>query len=182
MGPRGVARDAAHVEPVIAVAGGKELETAAPVLARMLREAVALGAGLGYAEPPTQADAEGAWRGWIAEAEAGRRVILLARVGDAIAGTVQLDLARVANAAHRAELAKLIVFERYRGHKIGTKLIHACLEEARRRGRTTVWLNTVEQDAERLYARLGFTRVGEIPRWSTVGGEWKTSSFWWIHL
>jgi RimJ/RimL family protein N-acetyltransferase len=172
------------VDASIARASPDALGAAIPALAAMLREAVAGGAGLGYGAVPSEEEALRAWRAWTADAAAGHRVVLLAREpGGAVVGTVQLDLARVENGAHRAELAKLMVRADQRGRGLGARLVAAALAEARALGRTTVWLCTVEKDAERLYARAGFTRAGEIPFWSQVpAGTWRTASFWWARL
>ncbi|MHB8585052.1 MAG: GNAT family N-acetyltransferase [Thermoplasmatota archaeon] len=170
-------------EIAIRVANAEEITSESEALSRILIEAVAHGAGLGYGEPPSKAAATRAWAQWAAEVQAGRRICLVARIGPQVVGTVQLDLAQVPNAGHRAELAKLIVKFDARGRGIGLALIRAALEEGRRRGLRTVWLCTIDQAAERLYARAGFSRSGEIPQWSQVPfGTWRTASFWWIHL
>ena len=71
------------------------------------------------------------------------------------------------NAKHRAEVMKLMVHRRARGQGIGRALMLGLEEEARRVGRTLLVLDTRAGDAaERLYARLGYTRVGVIPRYA----------------
>lgn len=56
-------------------------------------------------------------------------------------------------------LAELYVVPERRGQGLGTTLMEAALEEARRRGADTMDLGTSETDlpARRLYERLGFT-------------------------
>lgn len=75
-------------------------------LAELLTEAVANGAGLGYHTAPPHEEAARAWRSWLREASAVRRVVLVARQANRIVGTVQVDFARAQNAAHRAEGVK----------------------------------------------------------------------------
>jgi L-amino acid N-acyltransferase YncA len=170
--------------PEIARLEGPALEAALPALADLLAEAVASGAALGFRETPSRDEALAAWRGWAREAAAGARVVLAAREAGAVVGSVQLDLARAPNARHRAELVKLMVRVDRRGRGLGLALLRAALDEARRGGRTMVWLCTTEgAAAERLYARAGFARAGEIPAWSErPPGRWRTASFWWARL
>ena len=59
--------------------------------------------------------------------------------------------------------------------------MNAAEEMARDCGRTLLVLDTVTgSDAERLYARLGWVRVGEIPEFAYLsrGGLWGTVVFY----
>jgi GNAT superfamily N-acetyltransferase len=77
---------------------------------------------------------------------------------------VQLILAPQENQAFRADLAKLLVHRRARGRGLGTALMRAAEEEARRIGRTLLTLDTeTGSAADRLYQRLGWTKYGEVP-------------------
>jgi GNAT superfamily N-acetyltransferase len=81
-----------------------------------------------------------------------------------IVGTVQLGLALPPNQPHRADVKKLLVHRSARGRGIGMALMTAAEEAARARGRTLLVLDTaLGDDAERLYARAGWNRVGVIP-------------------
>lgn len=67
-----------------------------------------------------------------------------------------------------AVLGRLFVAPRARGHRIGARLIHRAVEEARRRGLHPV-LDVVASDtaAAALYARLGWERMATVEqRWS----------------
>jgi putative acetyltransferase len=83
--------------------------------------------------------------------------ILLACVGDQVAGTV----AMVADGPTRFELAKMAVDDAFKGYGIGRKLGEAALAWARQRGATTVWLQSNRRltPALQLYEHLGFREV-----------------------
>jgi GNAT superfamily N-acetyltransferase len=73
-------------------------------------------------------------------------------------------LALPPNQPHRAEIAKLLVHRFARRRGIAKLLMERAEAEARAEGKTLLVLDTVTgDDAERLYARLGWTRVGVIP-------------------
>ena len=74
----------------------------------------------------------------------------------------------------------MLVHRSVRRGGIGAALMHAVEEEARRRGRTVLVLDTASDDAERLYARNGWQRVGVIPDYALWpdGGLCATTFFW----
>jgi GNAT superfamily N-acetyltransferase len=81
-----------------------------------------------------------------------------------IVGTVQVVLAMPDNQPHRADVAKMQVHRRARRRGLGAALMRAAEAAAREAGKTLLVLDTVTGgDAERLYARLGWQRCGEIP-------------------
>ena len=81
-----------------------------------------------------------------------------------LVGTVTLALAMPKNQPHRAEVWKLLVAPAARRAGVAEALMRAVEALARDHGRTLLNLDTLQQgDAYRLYARLGWTRVGEIP-------------------
>ena len=50
------------------------------------------------------------------------------------------------------------------GRGLGTALLHAAEDEARRLGRTLLTLDTeAGSDGERLYSRLGWIKFGQVP-------------------
>jgi ribosomal protein S18 acetylase RimI-like enzyme len=62
---------------------------------------------------------------------------------------------------------KVMVHRKARRRGLGCALMLAAEEEARRRGRTTLYLDTRRGDpAERLYLTTGWTYVGSIPRYA----------------
>ena len=83
--------------------------------------------------------------------------------GDVL-GTVQVVLAQPENQPHRGDIAKMLVHRRARRRGIGAMLMRAAEDTARAAGKTLLVLDTATgSDAERLYRRLGWTRVGDIP-------------------
>ncbi|MDR7274866.1 GNAT family N-acetyltransferase [Catenuloplanes atrovinosus] len=134
-------------------------------LAEVLLECVLGGASVGFTLPFTVDDARAYWRDALAEADARTWV---ARDHDGrILGVVRLLPAAQANAPHRAEIAKLLVHPDGRGRGLGGALLVAAEEGARALGRTLLVLDTQTGGvAEGLYARRGWTRVGEIPEFA----------------
>ena len=66
--------------------------------------------------------------------------------------------------AERGELKSMRVDDRFRGSGVGRALLRHIIAEARRRGMTSLWLETGSPDdfvpAQRLYESEGFTRCG----------------------
>ena len=82
-------------------------------------------------------------------------------------GTVQLILDLPENQPHRADLAKMLVHRRARRQGLGEALMRAAEDMARECGKTLLVLDAVTGgDAERLYSRLGWVRVGVIPEYA----------------
>ena len=133
-------------------------------LAAVLADCVAGGASVSYLAPFSHEQARAEFEAMAAEAEKGRRLILGAFADDRLVGTVQVILALPPNQPHRAEIAKLLVHRSARKRGIAQLLMEHAESEARAAGKTLLVLDTVTGgDAERLYARLGWTRVGVIP-------------------
>jgi GNAT superfamily N-acetyltransferase len=98
-----------------------------------------------------------------------------------IVGTVQLELDPPENQPHRADLTKMLVHRRARRQGLGAALMQAAEQMARDCGRTLLVLDTnTGSDAERLYARMGWVRVGTIPNYALMprGGLRGTTLFY----
>jgi GNAT superfamily N-acetyltransferase len=136
-------------------------------LSDVLIDCVEGGASVSFMLPMTRAKAEAFWRGAAASAKRGERVLLAAVDGaGAIVGTVQVIFAQPENQPHRADVAKMLVHRRARRHGVGAALLAAAEEAARAAGKTLLVLDTASGDAERLYARQGWRRCGEIPNYA----------------
>ncbi len=143
---------------------GSELHERLDELAAVLADCVAGGASVSYLEPFSHGDARAAFRDWAAEVEQGCRLILGAFAGGELVGTVQVILAVPPNQPHRAEIAKMLVHRSARRRGIAAALMERAEQEARVEGKSLLVLDTVTgDDAERLYTRLGWARVGVIP-------------------
>lgn len=136
-----------------------------PALGALLHACVLAGASVNFVLPFTIGEAEAFWRDRIVgPARQGGRIVLAARAGGRIVGTVTLAVDTPPNQPHRAEVTKLLVHPQARRRGIARALMAALEEEARRRGRTLVTLDTRTGDAaEPLYASLGYVTAGVIP-------------------
>jgi GNAT superfamily N-acetyltransferase len=150
-------------------------------LADLLIDCVDGGAGVSFMHPLAPAKAQAFWRRVAACVAAGERALLVAEDDIGIVGTVQLVLDQPDNQPHRADLSKMLVHRRARRQGLGAALIRAAEQTARDCGKTLLVLDTVTgSDAERLYARMGWVRVGTIPDYALLprGGLWGTTLFY----
>jgi len=150
-------------------------------LARVLVDAIDSDAGVSFLHPLEPERAQEFWRGVADDVAAGRRALLVAEDDAGIVGTVQLVLAQPENQPHRADLSKMLVHRRGRRRGLGAALLDAAEEAARACGKTLLVLDTnTGSDAERLYIRMGWIRVGEIPDFSIQprGGLRATTVFY----
>jgi GNAT superfamily N-acetyltransferase len=136
-------------------------------LSDVLVDCVEGGASVSFLLPMTHAKAETFWRSAAASATRGERVLLAAEdAAGAIVGTVQVILAQPENQPHRGDLAKMLVHRRARRRGIGAALLDAAERAALGAGKTLLVLDTASGDAERLYARHGWQRCGQIPNYA----------------
>jgi GNAT superfamily N-acetyltransferase len=136
-------------------------------LAEVLVDCVDSGAGVSFLHPLTVDKARDFWRGVAGRVRTGSIAILVARDDSGIVGTVQLVLEQPENQPHRADLAKMLVHRRARRRGLGTAVLNAAEELARQCGKSLLVLDTNEDsEAERLYVREGWQRVGRIPDYS----------------
>jgi ribosomal protein S18 acetylase RimI-like enzyme len=141
-----------------------ELQERLDGLAAVLHDCVAGGASVSYMAPFSQAQAREVFEGFAADVEQGRRLLLAAFDDGRVVGTVQVVLAAPPNQPHRGEIAKLLVHRAARRRGVAQLLMEHAEAEARAEGKTLLVLDTVTGDAaERLYTKLGWTRVGVIP-------------------
>jgi GNAT superfamily N-acetyltransferase len=155
----------------------------APALADVLLDCVEGGASVSFLHPLPREKALAFWEKGLAAAEVGERIVLVAEAPEtgAVDGTVQLLLALPENQPHRADVAKMLVHRRARRHGVGEALMRAAEGAAREAGRTLLVLDAVTGgDAWRLYARLGWQRVGDIPSYALFpkGGLCSTTVFY----
>lgn len=149
-------------------------------LAELLVDCVDGGASVSFMHPLTMERALAFWRGVADGAARGERALLVTEDAQGIAGTVQLILGQPENQPHRADLAKMLVRRRARRRGLGALLMQAAEEVARECGKTLLVLDTASEDAQRLYARLGWQRVGVIPDYALLpqGGYCATTYFY----
>lgn len=159
----------------------REIRAELDGLASVLADCVVGGAGVGYLAPFSHEEARRVYEEYAGEVERGRRVLLAAFSDERLVGTVQVVFAPHPNQPHRADIARMLVHRSARRRGIGRLLMEHAEREARAEGRTLLVLDTVTgDDAERLYERLGWTRVGVIPDYalSPDGRPCSTTFFW----
>ena len=149
-------------------------------LADVLLDCVEGGASVSFMLPLTRERAVAFWRKVAEGVATGGRARLVAEDALGICGTVQLIYDLPENQPHRADVAKMLVHRRARRRGVGAELMRAAEATARDCGKTLLVLDTVTGgDAERLYAGLGWVRVGDIPDYALFpqGGFCSTTVF-----
>jgi len=150
-------------------------------LADVLIDCVDCGASVSFMHPLTRDRAVAFWRRVAHGVAAGQRALLVAADARGVCGTVQLTFDLPENQPHRADVSKMLVHRRARRQGLGAALLRAAETTARECGKTLLVLDTVTGgDAERLYERLGWVRVGVIPGYALFpqGGFCATTVFY----
>jgi GNAT superfamily N-acetyltransferase len=139
-------------------------DSALDQLADVLVDCVEGGASVSFMAPFSHDEAVTFFRKVAASVASGDTVLLAARLDDKIVGTVQLGLDTPPNQPHRADIKKMLVHRSVRGNGIGAALMAEVEQEARRRGRWLLVLDTVpDENGHRLYLRAGWTQTGLVP-------------------
>ena len=150
-------------------------------LAEVLIDCVEGGASVSFMHPLSRDRAVAFWRRVAREVAAGARALLVAEDARGLCGTVQLALDQPENQPHRADLSKMLVHRRARHQGLGAALMRAAEATARECGKTLLVLDAVtDGDAARLYERLGWVRVGDIPGYALLpqGGLCSTTVYY----
>ena len=169
--------DAIAIESVTAVT-----DDVVEQLAAVLLDAVRSGASVSFMSDLTPDQATAWWRKTLTSSS--KAVVLVARDEQGIVGTVQLQPSWAPNQPHRADVAKLIVHRRARGRGVARALMQELERRARERNFTLLLLDTCKGSAaERLYASLGWIRVGEVPNFAlNPDGSWCATVFFYKQL
>jgi GNAT superfamily N-acetyltransferase len=157
--------------PVVRALDAAEALARVDALADVLADCVAGGASVSFMAPLAPDAARAFWRGVAGGVAAGDRLLLVAEDGPGgpVLGTVQVVFAGPENQPHRADVAKMLVRRSARRRGVGAGLMRAAEAAALAAGRTLLVLDTVTgSDAERLYARLGWVRVGVVPGYALL--------------
>jgi GNAT superfamily N-acetyltransferase len=153
-------------------------------LAALLVDCVEGGSSVSFMHPLTRERAAAFWRRVAQGVEAGERALVVAEDAEGVCGTVQLVLAQPENQPHRAELVKMIVHRRARRRGLGAELMRSAEAMARDCGKTLLVLDAVTGgDGARLYERMGWVRVGDIPRYALMpDGTPCSATYYYRHL
>jgi GNAT superfamily N-acetyltransferase len=149
-------------------------------LADVLIDCVESGASVSFMLPLSRGRVVAFWRQVARDVAAGERALVVAEDVSGICGTAQLAFAPFENQPHRADLLKMLVHRRARRQGVGAALLRAAEATARECGKTLLVLDTASGDAERLYQREGWIRVGVIPRFALLpqGGFCDTTFYY----
>ena len=153
-------------------------------LAEVLLDCVAGGASVGFMASLTKAAAEAFFEKALKGVDDGERILLAAFIDSKPVGTIQILTATPPNQPHRADLAKLLVHRSARSQGVATRLMECAEEASRQADKTLLVLDTVTGGAaEKLYQRLGWTRVGVIPNYALFpDGRWCDTTIFWKKL
>jgi GNAT superfamily N-acetyltransferase len=165
--------------------GANEASACVEALADLLIDCVEGGASVSFMWPLPRERALAFWRGVADSVARSERVLLIAEDGEGqLLGTVQMITSLPDNQPHRGDIAKMLVHRRARRRGIAQRLMAAMDVAAREEGRTVLVLDTVTGgDAERLYERAGWQRVGEVPRYALMpDGAFCGTTFFYKHL
>lgn len=146
-----------------------ETRAALPALCAILSDCVEGGASVGFLSPYPPESALPFWE-TVASAVGDEAVVLFAaEVDGEILGTAQLAVKLPPNQPHRGDVKKVLVHRKARGLGLGRLLMKAVEAEALRRGRFVLVLDTsTGSPAEAIYERLGWSRIGVIPRYALM--------------
>ena len=168
------------LNPDILVLDAAEARAAIGELAEVLVDCVEGGASVSFMLPYSRDDAEKFFEKVIALVARDETVLVAAKLDRRIVGTVQLGLDMPPNQPHRGDIKKLLVHRSARKLGLGAALMKRAEAEAKARGRSLLVLDTAGDEAERLYLRGGWQRVGVIPDYAMwpQGGFCDTTFFW----
>ncbi len=154
----------------------------ARALANVTVDCVEGGASIGFMLPLEHERAEAFWVSMLDSSSRGERIVLVAEETGTgvIVGTVQVIMTAPENQPHRGEIAKMLVHRTARRRGIAEALMRAAESAAIEAGKTLLVLDTASGDAERVYSRLGWQRVGVIPGYALwpEGGLVDTTVFY----
>jgi GNAT superfamily N-acetyltransferase len=156
-------------------------ESALSGLCDVLQDCVEGGASVNFMLPFTLERARQFWFEVATAVAANRRALLVAEDSQGICGTVQLCFDLPENQPHRADVAKMLVHRRARKQGLGAALLNAAESTARDYGKSLLVLDTVTgSDGARLYERMGWQRVGDIPNYALwpQGGYCSTTYYY----
>jgi ribosomal protein S18 acetylase RimI-like enzyme len=136
-------------------------------LAQILHACVYEGASIGFVMPFEHSEARAYWLDRVAAPHAaGGKLVLIATLGDDIAGTAQLDLDSMPSKRHHAEVSKVLVDPAFRRAGVARALMQEIERHAAKEGRWLLTLDTAGDAAEALYRSLGYSLAGAIPNYA----------------
>ena len=165
--------------------GAAEVSACIEPLADVLIDCVEGGASVSFMLPLPREKALSFWRSVAEGVVRGERVLLVAEDAEGrVVGTVQMIMSLPDNQPHRGDIAKMLVHRSARRRGVAQQLMAAIDDAAREEGKTVLVLDTVTGgDAERLYERAGWQRVGSVPKYALMpDGAFCATTFFYKHL
>lgn len=162
-----------------------DVEASIPDLTDILIDCVEGGASVSFMSPLSRETAKQFWRKIAEGVVRGERALLVAEGADGrIVGTVQLIMDQPENQPHRADVSKMLVHRSARRQGIAQRLMIEIEQIARDESKTVLVLDTTTGgDAERVYARAGWQRVGDVPDYALMpDGQLSGTTFYYKHL
>ncbi|SAL69201.1 N-acetyltransferase GCN5 [Caballeronia arvi] len=150
--------------------GADEALTYVEALADVLIDCVEGGASVSFMLPISRATAVEFWTHVAQGVVRHERILLVAEDAQGkVVGTVQVVIDQPENQPHRGDIAKMLVARRARRKGVAQRLMAAADDAARTAGKSVLVLDTVTGgDAERLYERAGWQRVGIVPNYALM--------------
>ena len=164
---------------------GAEAAARVSELSEVLRDCVEGGASVGFMLPLAEGRPEAFWRQVAAGVAAGERHLFVAEdEAGRICATLSLVIGMPDNQPHRADVSKMLVHRRARRQGLAERLLKVLEAKARELGRTTLVLDTVTgSDASRVYERMGWRKVGDIPNYALMpDGPPCSTTYYFLHL
>ena len=140
-------------------------------LSDVLIDCVKGGASISFMHPLSKSKAEQFWIDALTRAERNERVILVAEDSNhqQIIGCVQLIVDLPENQPHRADVSKVLVHSNYRNQGIASQLMAELEHTAHKLQKLLLVLDTTTGSAaEKLYTKLGWQKVGDIPNFALL--------------
>jgi GNAT superfamily N-acetyltransferase len=138
-------------------------------LCDVLIDCVEGGASVNFMWPMTRDKAEKFWNSVAESLARNERALVIAEDQNGqILGTAQAIWAPQENQPHRADIAKMLVRRSARRQGVGALVLAAAERAALEAGKTLLVLDTASADAERLYERAGWQRVGTVPKYALM--------------
>ncbi len=158
----------------------EDLEDFSLPFAKLLFDAVASGASMGYLADVTLSQLDSYWAKVLADISRDKGRVIYALEENQIVGVVVLAFESNPNAQHRAEVKKFIVRSESQGKGIGRKLLSILEMEAKMAGKSLLILDTeTDSVADSLYQRLEWVKLGTMPQHSAApSGELKPTTFY----
>ena len=143
-----------------------EVRAVSDGLVDLLVACVENGASVSFMSPLSREKARSFWHAVAERVGQGERLLFVAKENatGSLIGTVQVILKQPENQPHRADVAKMLVHPNARRRGVGARLLAHAEQSAHSANKTLLVLDTATGgEAERLYNRMGWVRVGVIP-------------------